>query len=128
MLTDALALEMVAAVAIVVADLGCAASHMAYVSTFVPELAGWEREGKTLEIPPMRLPIYDKHLPVCGDLWHLVAGLRYVALGMLAWLAFGWEWEWYLGTALINSIGWQGIKRLHGKDWTLGMLVRRWLS
>ncbi len=106
--------ELLAAAAICAGDWGCAASHMAFDA--------WT----------MRMP-YWKRIPIWGDVYHLVAGLRYLPMVLLAWLAFGnplegWMWDdpkitipesflWYLGTAVVNSLGWQGLKRLHGKDY-----------
>jgi len=97
------------AVLICLSDWGCAASHMAF-SDYT-----------------MRSP-YWRRIPVFGDVFHLVAGLRYLAMGVLAVVVFGYQWEWYLGTALLNSLGWQLLKRLHGKDWPLRLLIKRWAT
>ena len=144
-------MELLALFAICIADWGCAASHMAYVSTKVP----WYTEGGKYcgvlsEIPLKRLPFYDRRIPIWGDVYHLIAGLRYLPMALLAWLAFGnpfdqWRlvwygWDnwpywytlwydadvlWYIATASINGAGWQILKRVHGKDWTLKMLWGR---
>jgi len=34
-------------------------------------------------------------------------------MGLLAWMA--WGWEWYVGSAVVDSLGWYGLKVLHGK-------------
>jgi len=126
-------IELLAAIAILAADWGTAATHMAYTNSRVTSLDGAEIHW----VGPTRLPFYDRKLPIFGDVWHLVGGLRYVPMVLLAWIAFGpgiWYWDgwhcdpiataWYLGTALVNSIGWQVLKKLHRKNWPL----HRWFK
>ena len=90
-------IELAAAIAICLADWGAAASHMAH------------NKGYTWMEP------YPYPLLIFGDVWHFVAGFRYLPMALLAWLAFGLQWEWWVATALVNSIGWYLLKRLHGK-------------
>lgn len=107
------------------ADWGCAASHMAFTSQLIiregdrtirkGDILNMERRG------PRLLPFYSRKLPVFGDVWHLIAGLRYLPLAYLAWLTQ--PWEWMLATAVVNSVGWQILKRVHGKDWPLHRLM-----
>jgi len=99
-------MTLLAAIAIVLADWGTACAHMAY--TVGRNKGDWW-------VGPTRLPFYDHKLPVFGDVWHLVAGFRYLPMGLLAWMAWGWEWEWYVGSAVVDSLGWYGLKVLHGK-------------
>ena len=88
------------AIVICLADWGIAAQHMAYVGT------------------THRLPFYERKLPrPIKDVWHLVGGLRYLALGLLAWYGFGWTWQAYIITAAVNRCGWWALKRIHNKDW-----------
>lgn len=79
-----------------IGDWGCAASHMAFRSY-------------TWSAP------YSRRLPIFGDVWHLVAGLRYLPMGLLAYLTL--EWGEIALTAVVNYAGWQVLKRLHRKDW-----------
>ena len=117
--------ELLTMLAIVVSDLGAAASHMAYRTSRI------EVEGvvatKTIWVPPSRLPFYDRPLPLFRDVWHLVAGLRYVGLTALAVVVFQWDWRWYLLTAFINGGGWMVLKILHGKSKQWG-LIPAWMK
>lgn len=89
---------LLAAIAICLSDWGIACTHMAYDVS-------------------RRKPFYDRRLPrPVKDVWHLVGGLRYVSMTLLAVLTFS-SWEWYVGTALVNRLGWAILKHLHGKDW-----------
>ena len=93
--------------AILLADWGTAASHMAFTSfTFYD--------------------FYAQPNIIWGDIWHAVAGLRYGALLTLAILLFEKEWRWYMVTGGLNWIGWQTLKALHGKEWGWGVW-ERWL-
>ena len=83
--------------AILLADWGAASSHMAY------DVA-------------IRKPFYDEKLPIFGDPWHLIAGLRYLPLGLLA---FTLPWPWIVGVAVVNWIGWQCLKKVHNKPWSI---------
>jgi len=104
-------MTLLAAIAIVLADWGTACAHMAYISY---RQSAWPTHV-VVQCEPRRLPFYDRKLPIFGDVWHLVAGFRYLPMGLLAWMAWGWEWEWYVGSAVVDSLGWYGLKVLHGK-------------
>ena len=88
--------ELLAAIAILLGDWGCAMSHMAF---------------KRVEFTRL----YNEPCRFFGDHWHFVASWRYLPMALLAWMAFGYQWEWWVGTALVNSIGWYGLKVAHGK-------------
>ena len=111
-------IELAAAIAIVLADWGAGASHMCYLTRI-----GWimdtpEKQFSavdTSDIRPVRMPFYNKPMPIWGDRWHFIAAWRYLPMALLAWMAFGYQWEWWVGTALVNSIGWYGLKVAHGK-------------
>jgi hypothetical protein len=97
--------ELIVCIAICLSDWGAAASHMSF--------------------DQLRFkPFYARKIPIWGDVWHGIAGLRYVGLGLLAWLGFGLQWEWYLITAGVNQVGWYTLKRLHGKQWGTGVWSR----
>jgi len=123
--------ELLAALTILLADWGAASSHMAYTTQLViPEGDETIYKGDLLHMErrgPKRLPFYDQRLPIFGDVWHLVAGLRYCALVALAVVVFGYQWEWYLGTAAVNSLGWYVLKVAHGKVGAWGW-EPRWLK
>tara|TARA_R110000824_G_scaffold94268_3_gene227595 strand:+ start:1451 stop:1756 length:306 start_codon:yes stop_codon:yes gene_type:complete len=99
-------IELLAALSICLADWAMASSHMAY------KTGQWHTW-------------YCKPIPVLGDRFHAASDFRYPALCLLAFLAFGTQWYWYVGTASCNFIGWQTLKRLHGKDWGI---FRRWFQ
>ena len=124
-------IELAAAIAICLADWGCAASHMCYTTQLViPQGDDLICKGDLLYVErrgPKRLPFYDRKLPIWGDVYHLVTGLRYLPLALLAWLAFGYQWEWWVGTAIVNSLGWLVLKVAHGKHRQWG-LMPRWLK
>lgn len=103
-------MELLTALVILAGDWGAAASHMAYTTNrlLIPG-------GIWMEVSPKRLPFYERKIPIFGDVWHLIAGFRYIPMALLAWLSWGTQWEWYVGTALVNSLGWLALKALHGK-------------
>jgi len=100
-------IEIMTLIAICLSDWGAAASHMSFDKLVFK-------------------PFYEKKLQVFGDVWHLVGGLRYVGLGLLAYLGFGTQWKWYVAAALINQVGWYILKRVHGKEWGMGVW-NRWI-
>jgi len=106
-------IEIAAALAILAADWGAASSHMCYVNQNV---VTWDAGVVTRSEMrgPKRLLFYDRRLPVFGDFYHLIAGLRYLPMGLLAWVTWS-TWEWYVGTAAVNSLGWLLLKVWHGK-------------
>lgn len=91
-------MELLAAACICLGDWMCACSHMAY------EYYGWKE-------------FYRQPSLIWQDRWHLFAAGRYLPMVLLAWLAFEYQWGWYLGTAAVNFAGWQICKRIHGKPW-----------
>tara|TARA_R110000787_G_scaffold47246_2_gene114457 strand:+ start:1847 stop:2149 length:303 start_codon:yes stop_codon:yes gene_type:complete len=99
-------IEALAALSICLADWAMASSHMAY------ESGQWHKW-------------YRKPIPVLGDRFHAASDFRYPALVLLAVLAFKWQVGWYAATAVCNFIGWQYLKKLHGKDWGI---FRRWFQ
>ena len=100
--------EYLCAIAILLADWGAAASHMAF---------------DRFELKPF----YARRIPIWSDPWHLISGLRYIPMLLLMWVSYGWQWEWWLGTAVVCQIGWYALKRLHRKDWGHSVL-NRWMK
>lgn len=114
------------AAAICLADWGCAMSHMAFDVQ-------------------RRKPVYDAYVPLWGDFYHFVAALRYIPMLLLARLAYGpfytctflgWSLPvlrieihtnafWWIGTAVVNFLGWQVLKRIHGKQWGFHRLLNK---
>jgi hypothetical protein len=105
-------------IAILLADWGAAASHMAYDIS-------------------RRKPFYDRPIPIWGDMFHLIAGLRYIPILLLVWYGFGWHdlnaglsddsWGvalWTAGTALVDWHGWLVLKKVHSKPWGSGVWER----
>lgn len=100
-------LRCITAVAICLSDWGAAASHMAFDQIQFK-------------------PFYGEPVPLMGDVWHVVAGFRYIALALLAMLVFRARLIWYVATCFACWLGWQLLKLAHGKDWGWGVW-ERWL-
>ena len=99
---------MLTALIICLTDWCIAATHMAYSKS-------------------ERMPFYDRYLPLFRDVWHLVGGMRYVCFAYLAWISWGMDWRYYVGTAVLNQVGWMVLKILHGKSNRWGLLPA-WLK
>lgn len=120
----------ITAICLLLADWGAAASHMAYVNSYITtEDIGQTlptRPKKTYTIVPRMHPFYARKLPLFGDVFHLVAGLRYPVMVLVAVVAYWDAWFWYAGIAGANSVGWFVLKVLHGKVGAWGWKPR-WL-
>ena len=123
--------EYLCAIAICLADWGAASSHMCYRTRTMWISNEPDRQFTTVDtydLAPVRLPFYNIPLRVFGDMFHLIAGLRYIPMLLLMWVSYGWQWEWWLGTAGAVWIGWQVLKRIHGKShWGWGPW-ERWMK
>ena len=125
-------------IAVCLSDWGAASSHMAFRLVGFQECAACAanpgspvlcssclhnryRAGRRLS------PFYARRLPVFGDVWHLVGGLRYLCMVLLVAGVYGFHWKWWLATAVVNWAGWQLLKRIHRKDWGHGVW-ERWLK
>jgi hypothetical protein len=120
--------ELIAFAAICISEGGIASSHMAYTTQKVHSATWGSVTGYPwVEKGPKMLPFYARKIPIWGDVWHLIAGFRYVAFTALAWMAFGWQWKWYVANAITCSLIWAVLKVAHGKHTKWG-LAPRWLK
>lgn len=111
----------ITALFILLADWGTACSHMAYVNTYL--FGSPDEPNKTMvSVPPNMSPFYARKLPVVRDVFHLIAGLRYLVMVLVAVVVYWDSWLWYAGIALVNYAGWLVLKKLHGKPWGWGLI------
>lgn len=64
-----------------------------------------------------------------SDAWHLFSASLWPSMFLLAWLAYGARWRWWVATVASWAIVWQAAKMVAGKAWAPGWLqILRWLT